>query len=204
MDNAAPFHSRRVLQWPARGGLIVASGLSVGLGGGLIYALIGLGGGPSVGLIGLTLGLLVGLLVGLIGTVLKLQPVEKVRFRWTDVSSRKSVVIRDGLIVGVTGLVVGLIGELNDGLDDLLLMAMTLFVGLLFALLFGLLFGLIVGLTRLFTSEAIPDTRSSVNEGTLRSIKMALLTSPIGGLIGWRIVGVIGESSGLNGGLIVA
>ena len=40
----------------------------------------------------------------------------------------------------------------------------------------GLAGGLVAGLARLFTSEATAETRSAVNEGTYRSIKMALIS----------------------------
>jgi hypothetical protein len=65
---------------------------------------------------------------------------------------------------------------------------------LIFGLFVGLIGALFVGLFRLFTSDAIPETRSAVNEGTHRSIRMASMSLLIFGL-------VVGLSRGLYGGL---
>lgn len=68
-----------------------------GLIGGLSSTVAGLG--PLVGLIG-----------GVIGAVLRLQPVERAGFRWTDVFPRMGAALRDGLRVGLSaGLIFGLI-----------------------------------------------------------------------------------------------
>ena len=136
----------RAKQLLARVGLIIAGGLIAGL----IVWPIGFWLNQEL-TSGLLFGLIVGLIVGLLSAFLKLHPVERTGFRWTDVSSRKSAALRDGLTGG-------------------------LIVGLLLGLLGGLSGGLIVGLIRLFTSEAIPETHSSVNEGTHRSIRMASMS----------------------------
>jgi hypothetical protein len=87
-------------------------------------------------------------------------------------------VLIGGLIVGRTR---GLIYGLNFGL----------IYGLRGALIPGLIFGMIVGLARLFTSEAAPETLSAVNQGTHRSVKMALMSGLIGGLTIDLIYGLI-------------
>jgi hypothetical protein len=115
----------RAQQWLARGGLIVSSGLSVGLFVGLIDGLgLSLVDGLDVGLRewldslpeGLILGLILGLIVGLTGIAIKVKPVEKLAFRWADISSLKGQAIREGFIVWlIGGLIFGLIGGLFFG-----------------------------------------------------------------------------------------
>jgi hypothetical protein len=71
---------------------------------------------------------------------------------------------------------------------------------------------LFVRLITLFTPEATPETRSSVNEGTRRCIKMALMGGLIAGLGGGLIAGLFGRVMfgpgtglmlGLRGGLML-
>ncbi len=191
----------RAQQWLARVGLFVFSVLIFGLINGVCFGLVlgligGLIGELSFGVIyglilGLIAGLIVGPIIGLLATVLQLQPVEKSKFRWADISSRRS---KDALLFGlIGGLIFGLIGGLTNGLSGGL--RSGLIGGLFAGLRMGLIGGLIAGLIRLFTSETTPETRVEVNEGTHRSIKMALVVGLIFGLIA-------GLMFGLSGGLI--
>jgi hypothetical protein len=144
----------------------------------------------------------VGLGVGLSGAFLKIQPVDRAQFRWSDVSSQRSEALRLGLRYGlIFGLIFGLVSELSavlsEGLNEMRGLIIGVFVRLLvFGLSGGLIVALIVGLTRLFTSEAAPEARSAVNEGTKRSIRMALMAALI-----VLLIGVL--SGGLSGGLLL-
>lgn len=210
--------SSRAQRGLARVGLVFFSALVGGLVGGLIGKMSGhVNGRLNDGLSG-------GLLGGLVGTVLKLQPVEKMRFRWVDMSSRSKALgdgFRAGLLVGLLGLIFWLLFGLVVGLRALLLgerfggmagwlsdvlgggpfagllggLLSGLLVGLLLGLILGLVLALFVWLTRSFTSEAIQKDRSVVNEGTHRSINIALLS----GTIFWLSFSEIGAIAGLPG-----
>ena len=138
-------------------GLTVSIALIFGVSCGLISGEID---GFLGGMIGMLTG---GVILGLFDA--GLQPVKKTGFRWTEVSSRKSA-LRYGLFFGL-----------------LFALVFGLSFGLFFGLVFGLTVGLIVGLLRLFTAEAIPETRSAVNEGTHSSIQIASMSLLITGLI---------------------
>jgi hypothetical protein len=204
-------------------GLVILSMLSGGLIGGLGNGLIdglkvgltrssdrlidGLIVGLSSGGDGLIVGLIVGLIGGLIGTSIKVQPVEKLTFHWADISARKGKALRSGLTGGlISGLIVGMF----SGLSDALRIGLTggLIVGLIAGMFMGLIGGLFVGLIQLFTSDAIPETRSDMNQGTKRSIKISLLFLSIVWLIRELIRRLSGESVGvivwLSVGLICA
>lgn len=102
----------RAKQLLARVGLIIAGGLIAGL----IVWPIGFWLNQEL-TSGLLFGLIVGLIVGLLSAFLKLHPVERTGFRWTDVSSRKSAALRDGLTGGlIVGLLLGLLFGLSGGL----------------------------------------------------------------------------------------
>src|SRR5205823_2177735 len=98
---------------------------------------------------------------GLITILVKIRPVEKTVFRWTDLWGRRMVALRRAVLVGV---LFGCIGAVDELIDTK--MKKIPIVGLIF----GLFGGLITALVGLFGSEAVPDTRSSPNQGTRRSI----------------------------------
>jgi len=216
----------------ARVGLVVLSGLVGILVGGVI-------GGQTVGIHGrLWDGLESGLFGGLIGAALKLRPAEYVH--WANTSSQRSDALRDGLTVlrvaGLIGLIGGLfiglyvsidvlrgrerlggmVGRLSDVLGDGLIANLIsgfvggLFFGLTVGLILGFLGGMFVTLSRLFTSEAMPETRSLANEGTYRSVLIALeaglmfcvIAMLIGGLMALPALINLGLISGLIGGLL--
>jgi len=121
--------------------------------------------------------------LGALGTLsaafLKIDPVPESGFRWADMFSRGSQALRSGLAYGMIGLFIGLIFELDNIRHvDSLIQAIT----------GGVTFGVVGGMIRLVTWGAIENTRSAINEGTKRSIRMGLLSSItfmiIGGLIG--------------------
>jgi eukaryotic-like serine/threonine-protein kinase len=159
--------------------------LIFGLGSVLIF---GLRSTLSDGLLG---GMVAGLL-GVMGIAKKLKPVEKLTFRWADISARKGNALREGRIGGlIGGLTVALIFVARHDLSNLI---RSVIAG-------ALIFGLIGGLIRLFIADAIPETRSDVNHGTKRSIKMSLLLL-LAGLIGGLLYGLRGLIFGLSDGLI--
>ena len=126
-------------------------------------------------------GLTVGLILGLSGNLFNIRPVEKAGFR-INPSFPIATALRNGLIFG-------LIGGLIDGL------------------ILGLSVGLIFGLIKMFTYEAIAETRATPNQGTRRSVKMAMIAGVISGLIVGLICGLstgprAGLGYGLKGGLI--
>ena len=137
-------------------------------------------GAQSYGLIG---GLAFGLIFGLIFGQLELRPVEKFQIH-----------VKAKLIGGlICGLICGLIGGLIFGLRD----------GVIEGLKDGLMFGLVGLIYRLaFNAEAVAETRIQPDQGTQRSIKMALIIGPIIGLISGLNLGLIdGLCTGLYGGL---
>lgn len=191
----------RPQQWLARMGLFVAIGLTCCLvsylsivlsyvvGSRLRFDLspalrFGLIAGPIFALI---IGGIIGLIFGPIGVVLKIKPVENVGLRWIRVRSQTGAAISEALTHGlITGLIVCLSGGLIFGLmifwrsgwlsEDL--------VGVLnLGVVFGLIVGLMSALIRLFTWKGPAEMRLSVNEGTHRSIKIALMA--------WLVVGLI-------------
>jgi hypothetical protein len=112
---------------------------------GIVLACIVLGGliGKVIDWSQTDLGLSIGLAVSLIGAFTKLQPVEILRFSFTDARPRIAKAMRDGPIVGV---IVGLIVGAGMGVG--------------------------VGLLRLITTEVVESSRAP-NQGTRDSIKNA-------------------------------
>lgn len=218
----------------ARVALLVLCGLV----GWLFGAIIGSLSGHLPGL--LYDGLYSGLFGGLVGTVLELRPVEELRVRWLEMSDQRTSPLRDGLkagllvsLLGMTSMALcglfmgfratlfgeqlgGLAGRLGGGMGSgalaVLLGALIagLLVGLLIGLPLGLMSALFVWTTRSLTSESTPKRRSAVNEGTHRSIEMALVAGGIFWVFCqtfWLIDGLVRWpwpiSAGLFGGLIV-
>jgi hypothetical protein len=84
------------------------------------------------------------------------------------------VALMAGLMVGLMfGLIFGVIGALREGLIFWLVFELRDALGQ--ALIVGLTVGLIVGLVKIISSEAIAETRATPNEGTWRSLKMAMI-----------------------------
>lgn len=211
----------RVQQWLARAEIFLVcvawAGLSIGIVSSLRYGLsVGLSGLLSGGLgillrIMLAEGLTFGLCLGLIGNVFKIRPVEKAGFR-IDPSFRLAAALRDGLSGGLAvGLILGLIAGLTLGLVAVKIVGMPdgllgrLWIGMLGGLAIGAAGGMIYGLTKMFTSEAISETRATPNQGTRRSVKMAMIFGLIVGLcFGLGFMLVNGLSFGLTFGLIAA
>jgi MFS family permease len=187
----------RAQKWLSATGIVVVSGLIAGL--------VLLPFGLTNGLIGLVLGLI----VALIYSLTELRPAEIVRFNLAHFRARKNSAIRNGLSVGLSvGLIVGLMyvdSRLNRsspyGLYGPIL---TLIGGLALGLVLGPIFGLIGGLITLLFTEAV-ETRTVPNQGTHRSITMALGVWLIFGLsIGLIYVLIVGGATdGLNLGLSV-
>lgn len=147
--NWLPKHTQR---WLARAGVFLVVGLLFGL------------------FIGLTVELknrlLFGLLGGLLSIMVKIQPAEKARFDRLNWSSRIRTALRSGLLTGlIFGLLFGLFVGLKEGME----------YSLNNGLVFGISSGLVSATVRLFTSEAIPETRSTPNQGTHSSIGIAAI-----------------------------
>jgi hypothetical protein len=182
-------------RWLSRVGLIVAivliAGLTVAMIGGffdwLIYPeshawLIG----------GSVVGMIFGLVVGTICAVLRIPPAE--RFLSNRAYPRRRAAVCGGFLIGtIVGLTMGWSNGLIPGL------------------ILGLTISLIAATVILFTSEANPGTRSVVNEGTHRSIKMAvtlgtgaavsvLVVQPILGTIALFFAPIVGLFAGLVAG----
>jgi DNA polymerase III delta prime subunit len=172
-------------QFVARGGLIVAPGLSIGL---ITGVFAGVNGGLHVGVsVGIFVGLSASLLYGLLAQIAR--PVQIAVASWKAIR-RPSPTLRQRLIESqISGLLVALIAGLIVGNER----------GRADGLIFGLLFGLIVGVVGVLSPRRdAPETRSTVNEGTNRSLRMALISSPSVALI----VGVlVGLQEGLRSGL---
>lgn len=165
--------------------------LHAGLSGGLMFSLAGWL------IVGLNVGLISGLLGGLVGAFMELRPVEKLRIGLADMSSRLRRAVRAGLIGGGSvglgiGLFVGLVAGLTGGLV-VKVPSVRFRVTLVDALTGGLQIGLIVApifaLITLLSSEAM-ETRIRPNQGTHRSLKMALAALAVGALIG-GLVGIL-------------
>lgn len=159
----------------------LAAGLIFGLAIGLIFVLWTLTLRPSEALsLGLYYGLhfvlpgglIAGLLVGLSAALVELRPVETMRFTLADMRSRIPKAMRYGLLGGLSG---GLLGGLSDGLSS------GLSSGLIFGLIVGLFVALLGGLINLLYAESV-ETRISPNQGTRRSLLMALSAFLIFGL----------------------
>jgi len=197
----------RLQRWLARAGIILGTGLVSGMGNALIAA-IGVGlvyghGGPEndflvvVSVVG-GIALVMGLSFGLVGTFMDLQPSGTVRIILNRLSSRLPRAGRMGLLGGLCLVLV----FVTVGLVELSLWDTSgappigdEIVGILEGGLFvGLIAGLVFGLIPLLSGEAV-ETRQQPNQGTLRSIKMALATGLIVGAIVGPIFGWRGEQS---------
>jgi len=145
------------------------------------------------------IGLLLGLGIGLVSIVIRIQPVDNSAWGWVDLRQRMNTALRSGLLCGLLftvlgGLLIALGSDVHvvtwsDGLISGLIWMIGGGLG------FGLRAGFIVGVVRLLTYEAAAETRSHLNQGTHKSIKMMLL----GGLFGG---GIFGLSSGFLVNLI--
>lgn len=116
-------------------------------------------------------------------------PVEVIQFNWVELRSRIKPAARSLVIVG-SSAAVGLSG---------LLLPLGVIRGVLFGLLGGVLVGLLVGLVTLLTTEKPVEFRRSANQGTIASVRNAVLTACIVG----STFGVIGGlQAGLSSGLL--
>jgi len=146
---------------------------------------------------------------GAVGAVicmlLKIRPTPQSELRWVDVSSRGREALYIGIACGLMcALVTGGLASFNGSL------AASVVLGIIS----GLIFGIAGGMIRFFTKEAVRETRSAVNEGTWRSMKVAfiflLILGSMGGLVGWLLRGLMPGNRqsqivlffGLNLGLI--
>jgi hypothetical protein len=191
---ATPARRWITLEKAWRGGAGLAAGLIVGIPFAINF---GLGHGVKGGLMFIAP-------FGLLGMAscafLKIQPTQQLGIGWKDASFRSKAALRLGLAVGLMfGLFTG----------TLALSLLSLAESLVLAIIFGVIFGLIGGIIRFFTREAVPETRSTVNEGTARSMKMAFLFSVtlaiIGGAAGWLLWTSFSNQKGPGvGGLFTA
>jgi len=142
---------------------------------------------PSIAAVGATIGLV----FGLVGALMDSHPVETINLNLNSLSFRLGRSIRNGLIGGlgfgliVTGLYLVMIfsapivgGHIRG--EDLIGSSV-------FGLEAGLTAGLVFGIYSLFSAESV-KTRRNPNQGTFRSLKMALAT---GLVIGLLAVGVL-------------
>lgn len=131
----------------------LATGLIVGLIGGLIVGLI-------VKLIGgLIVGLIIGLIGGLILGMIDIEPYEVLNLNLSAINTKK---FRAGMILG---MIIGMIGGIISGL--IIGMIEGLIVGLIVGLIFGLIVGLIFGL--IFGLQGSLRLRENPNEGIWKS-----------------------------------
>ena len=155
---------------------------------------------------GLTWGLTLGLSLGLIGAFAKLQPIEAMRIGLAGMASRLRSAARVGLSVGLSvvlslwlmGLIVLVkLRPAGLGLRTLAIspdfLPATLSSWLIGCVEIVLQVGLIVALITLLSSEVI-ETRVRPNQGTRRSVIVALTAS-----VGGALIGVL--TSLLNGAL---
>jgi hypothetical protein len=187
--------------------------------GGIIGALIvglrtGLQGGLSFGLTG---GLVVGVISGVgIGPLTVISPVETMSWQWRQFWKKAILGSKIGLIVGlIFGLAIVLIFVLsswlgkpfvlrNSAIDNLeVALILGLITGISGGLLLWLISGIVSGLLGGMT-DAVRVDKASPNQGITLSLKNAVLSTFVVGLIAWLIVGlIIGLISELNTGLIV-
>lgn len=140
----------------------------------------------------------IALSMGIVGAFLNLSPVETVRFAVTGISSRLGNAARVGLVLGFGAWmaacsIFALLFRAPVDLDDPRLRTMTelglsrtwaVIVGVFSAsLAFALIVAIIAGLITLFSGEAV-DARRSPNQGTHRSIRAAIGTVALCGLLG--------------------
>ena len=196
-------------RWISRAGIIIASGLSGAIVGGLSFGLVmgrnfRLPLGPNVVLVGglgvslrtgLSIGLLLGLIPGLIFTFTQPRPLAAIRIGWAGLASRLR---RSALVVLLFGLTFGLSLGLvfwvawHGGVRTA--MGLTLIDAFLGVMSLVAQVGLIVGLITLLINNEVVETRITPNQGTWRSIKMAMVA-----LLGCGLLGVV--IFFLNGGL---
>ncbi len=124
---------------------------------------------------------------------MELRPLDTVRFSLADIRSRIRKAVRFGLIFGlIFGLSAGLGYGLISGLDEWLIVGLSV----------GLGYGLPAGLIKLLCAEAV-EIRTRSNQGTRRSVVMALSVMLSAGLIFGLSAGLIlGLDEGLIAGLI--
>ena len=157
-------------------------------------------------LFGLYIGLICGLVAGLVVTFTKFRNAEILRFSFSNLRSRIGRAIRDGLALGMLGVLTSELIFAPRG-------------GWTMGLYIGLCVGLSVGLVKLVTTNAV-DPIMRPNQGTRDSIKNAFLTLlsivPAFGLTTALLVGLdwgrdlldsflrlaLGLGFGLVGGLI--
>jgi len=164
-----------------------------------------------------TIGLVTGAAVALIGAFMDLRPIETIKITVFDMSSRLRKAVRHWMIVSTfASLIFGSLGFLNDRvnegtytllrLPDILGAHFTLTVTFLFrfrdGLMTGLGMGIAFGIATLVSGEAV-DTRRRPNQGTRRSLRIALITGTSIGLLTGLIMGsFVGVGSGVFNGLI--
>jgi hypothetical protein len=141
----------RPKRWLAQAGMPVTMVLSSEL---LLMGPCVWAGNDAMGL--LVVWPLVALPFAVLSSIIRLKPVEKVRFSLTDLSLRVRAALPVGLLFG---LIIGLLAG-RDG-------------GWVVGLRMGWEYGLCALLIRLFTSESSTDTRSTPNQGTRRSLRVA-------------------------------
>jgi eukaryotic-like serine/threonine-protein kinase len=187
----------------------MASGLIVGLNQLIVWILMskelisGLISGLNSGLIINVLGS--GLVFGLIAALMRLRPVDTMRFSPADMPSRIPKAIRYGLLVGlIVGLIAGLIHGVFEPPYDmfaeefhftrLLVSIGSRFVaGLIYGLIAGLSSGLIVALMRLWPVHTMRFSPADMPSRIPKAIRYGLQVGLLVGLFVGPIFCIIGE-----------
>jgi hypothetical protein len=194
--------STRLRRWLSRAGIFIGSGLIGGLFGALVSMAVALLTFTDMSITmkvvsglayGMIIGACIGLVAGMIGAFTELRPVERIQISLTSMSRLQNA-MRVSLITGLSsGLIFALIYTLVFGQSGMIYLKLTSKVWLHFydfrpsgGFRTGLVLGLSFGLIRLLTSQQV-ESRRNPNQGTRRSMKLALLTGLIFGLVGMFI-----------------